>query len=277
MGERRAGDSLAIGLVAALVVGVGILIVGAPRRPDAAPVEAPELVTTETAELTPTTAAPEVAGTVPGGAHVNVRLVRSRNAPPRRDPDEIRRRLLQGAPGTYIGDLLAAQDSQLTRWPDNTLLRVWIARRAQVANFDAALADTVRSAFGAWADVSPQVRFEFVDDSAAADVRVTWVDRFAEGDAIGQTSQSWDQYRWLVAGRITIATHTTNGVPLDAALLRATALHEVGHLLGLGHSASSSDIMCAEANALELSRADLATMRLLYVLPPGPIGAGVRR
>lgn len=257
-------------LVGALVAGVGVLIASAPRRPDVQAADETPVAAHEPAERATAVPPPVGTGHAPGGAHVNVRLVRSRNAAPFRDPDEIRRRMLQGAAGTYIGDLLVAQDSQLTRWPDNTRLRVWIARQAPIANFDAAFADTVRSAFGAWADASPQVRFEFVDDPSAADVRVTWVERFPEPGAIGQTLQTWDQYRWLVAGAITIATHTTSGVRLDPGLVRATALHEVGHLLGLGHSASTGDIMCAEANALELSRADLATVRLLYVLPPGP-------
>jgi len=53
--------------------------------------------------------------------------------------------------------------------------------------------------------------------------------------------------------------------------VRAAALHEIGHLLGVGHSRSEGDIMSAEAHALELSRADLLTLRLLYVLPPGPV------
>jgi predicted Zn-dependent protease len=62
-----------------------------------------------------------------------------------------------------------------------------------------------------------------------------------------------------------------NGFDLDAAMVRAAALHEIGHLLGVGHSLSEGDIMSAEAHALELSRADLTTLRLLYVLPPGAI------
>jgi predicted Zn-dependent protease len=54
-------------------------------------------------------------------------------------------------------------------------------------------------------------------------------------------------------------------------MVHAAALHEIGHLLGVGHSSSPDDIMSAEAHALELSHADLLTLRLLYILPPGAV------
>ena len=202
---------------------------------------------------------------------VGVRRVRSRNAPPLHDVEEIRRHLVQGQPGTYIADILAAQDSELVRWPDNSVLHVWIQPRTSASNWSPEYPATVRSAFTTWAAAGAPIGVDFVDDSAAATVHVMWTDRFPSGAAIGETVQTWDQYHWLVAGEITLATHTVNGFDLDAAMVRAAALHEIGHLLGVGHSLSEGDIMSAEAHALELSRADLTTLRLLYVLPPGAI------
>ena len=200
-----------------------------------------------------------------------MRVVRSRNAPPARDLEEIRRHLVQGQGGTYIGDILAAQDSQLVRWPDNTVLSVWIQPHTAATNWSSAYIQTVRSSFTVWATAGAPIGVQFVDDSAAALVHVLWIDRFPSGAAIGQTQQTWDQYRWLVGGEITLATHSVSGVELDAPMIRAAALHEIGHLLGVGHSRSNGDIMSAEAHALELSRADLLTLRLLYVLPPGSV------
>lgn len=205
------------------------------------------------------------------GADVGVRVVTSRNAPPVRDREAIRRHLLQGQGGTYIGDILAAQDSQLVRWPENTVLRVWIQPATTATNWSPAYVGTVRSAFTTWAAAGAPIGVSFVDDSASALVHVLWIDRFAEGAAIGQTLQTWDQHRWLVRGEITLATHSVNGYELDAALVRAAALHEIGHLLGVGHSRSEGDLMSANAHSLELSRADLLTLRLLYVLPPGSV------
>jgi predicted Zn-dependent protease len=200
-----------------------------------------------------------------------VRIVQSRNAPPPRDIEEIRRHLVQGQSGTYIADILAAQDSQLVRWPDNTVLRVWIQPATTASNWSPTYVETVRTAFTTWAAAGAPIGVDFTSDSTSALVHVVWVDRFPDGAAIGETEQTWDQYRWLVGGEITLATHTVGGYALDASMVRAAALHEIGHLLGVGHSRSEGDIMSAEAHALELSRADLTTLRLLYVLPPGAV------
>ena len=51
--------------------------------------------------------------------------------------------------------------------------------------------------------------------------------------------------------------------------MRAIALHEVGHLLGLDHAESSDDIMSARVRVRELSETDRATVRLLYAVPAG--------
>lgn len=270
----RRSDWIAVAIVGLLVCTVGALILGAPRR--SAPVVAAATDSGRASDSTHDVTAAAEGGSatermiIAHSGEVRVRLVRSGNPPPARDLDEIRRHLIQGAPGTYIGDVLALQDSQIVRWPDGTLLRVWIAPEVtDVVDWSPAYVDTVRSAFASWDAARVPVRIEFTTDSAAATVHVRWVDHFEKNGTVGQTQQTWDQYRWLVGGEITIATHTMSGYTLDARWIRATALHEIGHLLGLNHSTAESDIMAASAHALDLSRADVATMRLLYVLPPG--------
>lgn len=269
----RRADWVAVALVGAVAAGVGGMIFTAPR-PRSIPAAAPG----DTLSTAPDSAAADsrdgsatVALTGPRGREVRGRQVRSGNPAPVRDLEEIQRHIRLGAPGTYIGDIIDEQDAELVRWPESTVFRVWIAPTTTATEWRPEYADSVRAAFTVWAAAGAPIGAQFISDSAAANVRIHWIDRFEEGGTIGQTLQTWDQYRWLVAGDITIATHATTGQTLGPDWIRATALHEIGHLFGLNHSKSDGDIMATEAHALELSRADLATLRLLYALPPGAV------
>jgi predicted Zn-dependent protease len=55
--------------------------------------------------------------------------------------------------------------------------------------------------------------------------------------------------------------------------MQAIARHEIGHLLGLDHTADDSNIMSANVRVPELSEADRNTVRLVYKLPPGSVRA----
>ena len=75
----------------------------------------------------------------------------------------------------------------------------------------------------------------------------------------------------ITDANITLAIHHNQGDELDAESMRAMALHEIGHLLGLDHTKDSLSIMAPKVRVRELSAADRATVRLLYTLPAGPI------
>lgn len=189
-----------------------------------------------------------------------------------RDVDDIRRRLELGASGTYIDEILAERDSSLARWPDrvNKPIRVWIADGSQVAGWKADFPDRVRDAFEEWTSLDIPVRFEFVTDSANADVRVAWIDHF-DTPISGKTLWARDRSWWIVNATITLALHHNGGDPLDDSAVKAISLHEVGHLLGLDHTLDTSNIMTARVRVRDLSPADRATMELLYTLPPGSV------
>jgi predicted Zn-dependent protease len=80
-----------------------------------------------------------------------------------------------------------------------------------------------------------------------------------------------DQHGWIHAAELTIATHDPLGRRLPAETVAGTARHEIGHALGLGHSPARTDVMYPESRTTVISAVDRATLRLLYILPPGPV------
>jgi hypothetical protein len=189
-----------------------------------------------------------------------------------RDLARVRDQLRHSEGGTYIGEVIAAHDSALTRWPSRVgnPLRVWVQHAPNIDGWQSEFGAQVNTAFESWMAVGLPVRFEFVRDSARADVHVTWVDRFKEPIS-GKTLWGRDDRFWIVNADIILAVRHQNGDPLDAPQMRAIALHEVGHLLGLDHTADTGNIMAPRVRVRELSAADLATARLLYALPPGSL------
>lgn len=185
---------------------------------------------------------------------------------------ESRRRLQQYASGTYISDVLIAHDSALARWQDRrgTPLHVWIQEAPPLADWNPDNAALVREAFIAWTEAGVPLNFTFVLDSASAEVRVTWIDRFNE-QISGKTLWTHDDRWWIVGADILLALHHRAGEPLDATAIRAISLHEVGHLVGLDHTTDTTSIMAPRVHTRDLSAADRATVQLIYSLPPGSI------
>jgi hypothetical protein len=185
---------------------------------------------------------------------------------------EIRRLVRKSQRGTYITDILLERDSSLARWPDRlgNPLTVWIQPESPVVDFTPSYVARVREAFDEWDALRLPVRFAFVDDSADAEVHVNWIDHFDESIS-GRTRWARDDDWTITDANISLAVHHHQGEQLDEGAMRALALHEIGHLLGLDHTTDSLSIMAPRVRVRELSAADRATVRLLYTLPPGPL------
>jgi hypothetical protein len=184
----------------------------------------------------------------------------------------VRRQLAERGRGTYIGDMLAERDSALARWPDQhgRPLTVWIQPSADLAGWDSEYVTGVRDAFLTWDALRLPVRFAFTPDSADADVHVTFIDHFDEPIS-GRTKWTRDDDWWIIDANISLALHHRSGAALDGEAMKALALHEVGHLLGLDHTDDPTSIMAPRVRVRSLSAADRATARLLYTLPPGGV------
>lgn len=189
-----------------------------------------------------------------------------------REKAEVRRRLSESSNGTYIGEMLAERDSALARWPDRhgKPLRVWIQPTSTIADWHDAYAEGVRQAVRTWDSLDLPVHFAFTSDSVHADVHVTFIDRFQEPIS-GRTRWARDDDWWITDADIVLAVHHHNGGSLDDDAMRAMALHELGHLLGLDHTEDPTSIMAPRVRVRELSSADRATVHLLYTLPPGGV------
>jgi hypothetical protein len=182
--------------------------------------------------------------------------------------------MLRSAPkNTYIGDVLKVQRNEVVRWPEHvrTPLRVWIADGSRVRGWRPSYRDVARGAFTEWAQLGIPIRVKFVSDSSKAQVRVMWIERFNE-DVSGRTTWQFNDQGLIRFGYTTLSTFRPDGSRRSEAQLRAIALHEVGHALGLQHALSdTTSIMAPRVDVLELSDADKATVRLLYTLPPGRV------
>jgi hypothetical protein len=176
--------------------------------------------------------------------------------------------------GTYLGDVIKERDGALSRWPRRvaTPVRVWVdsASAVRLRGWRASFPAKARGAFETWSSLDIPVRFVFVDDPAQAEVHLRWVERLDQ-ESCGETTWTTDAQGWMRRGDITLAMRASDGALQDETDIRAMALHEVGHLLGLGHTADSTAIMAPWVAADELSSADRATIRLLYALPPGRV------
>jgi hypothetical protein len=126
----------------------------------------------------------------------------------------------------------------------------------------------VNQALSQWTSIpGVALRFQEAAGRGTAQVIVKWVTQMSTEHS-GLTAWETDQNGWIASAVVTLTLLRRDGQPVDRHLARRIALHEVGHLIGLGHSEDAGDMMFPTSEQSRLSSRDRSTAKLLYAVEP---------
>jgi hypothetical protein len=174
----------------------------------------------------------------------------------------------------YLDSLIAASDSILRRWPVGDRPLQFAVVPGGAPGFLPEMLHEARWAIDTWGPATVGLNLVEVSDTALAVMVIRWSDTLS-GDRAGFTDVTWDRAGRIRHAEVYLGTRSPNtGRPLLTEARRAVALHELGHALGLPHSPNPEDVMYPVATSTVPSDRDRFSLRLLYQLPTGWVGAG---
>lgn len=186
----------------------------------------------------------------------------------------VRRRIEREGTRVYIDSMFDETDSTLVRWADRNgaPLRVAFVPDTTLEGWSPAIIDAARGGIRPWSGNSANLQFTEVSDPAQADIVVSFVSVVSDTGAMGVTQTQSAPSGATERVEISLAMRQVEGGPVIApALLQRVATHEFGHAIGLPHSGRREDLMYPTATVSAPSGRDLATLQLLYAVPPGSI------
>ena len=142
--------------------------------------------------------------------------------------------------------------------------------------------DAVERAFDVWDDIT-QIDFMFIGDNASADIELGWstINNNGSGGTIAQATWNYfdnpNSLNEIVSAYVEfdVADFDRNATDavLDQTYFYQTAVHEIGHTIGLEHTDDDTQIMYPYISHTvdQLGDGDIAGIRLLYGTPQTPV------
>lgn len=188
--------------------------------------------------------------------------------------------MMRGLAQAQASDYFNLQQ-KIYRWSDKTkFVLVYISEPRYMQDWQPVDTQVVKDAFAEWQHgLDNRLIFVFMNDPNQADVVVNWWDTTnaqVEHGACGLSmSQTWGKY--ISRNDIYFSLHSASGQTWNPNQLYPTALHEIGHMIGIKvHSDSPHDIMFwSTTQQLHLSERDINTVKRIYATkanftnPPG--------